>query len=64
MGAASITVLAAAGILRTTGSPAVNSARPALSDLAIACLALASCLIPPLTARSLGRHLSPRVPLR
>jgi len=64
MGAASITVLAAAQILRGPGSPAANSARPVLSGLAIAFWGLASALIPPLIARSVLRHLRPGRPLR
>lgn len=64
MGAAAITALAAASILRGTGSPAVSAVRPALSGLAATFWALASCLIPPLMARSVWRHVRPRAPLR
>jgi hypothetical protein len=61
MGPASITVLAAAQILRITGAPAVNAV---ITGLAVIFRALASCLIPPLIARSTWRHLHRNAPLR
>lgn len=45
MGAASISVLAAAHILGISGSPAVAAARPWITDTAIALWSLATCLI-------------------
>lgn len=64
MGPASITVLAAAQILRVTGAPAVNVVRAVITGLAVIFRALASCLIPPLIARSIWRHLHRNAPLR
>ena len=64
MGPASITVLAAAQILRVTGAPAVNAVRAVITGLAVIFRALASCLIPPLIARSAWRHLHRNAPLR
>jgi tellurite resistance protein TehA-like permease len=64
MGAASITVLAAAQILNGPGSPAVRAARPALAAAAITFWVLACGLIPPLIARGAWRHLYRREPLR
>ena len=64
MGQASITVLAAAQILRVTGAPAVNAVRAVITGLAVIFRALASCLIPPLIARSAWRHLHRNAPLR
>jgi len=64
MGPASITVLAAAQIRRITGAPAVNAVRAVITGLAVIFRALASCLIPPLIARSTWRHLQRNAPLR
>lgn len=63
MGAASITALAAAQILGINGSPAVHAARPLITGLAVIFWALATCLIPPLIARSAWRHLRRHAPL-
>lgn len=57
MGAASITVLAAAQILRIPGSTAAAT-RPALTALATGFWVLATVLIPPLLARGAWRHLA------
>ena len=67
VGPASITVLAAAQILRITGAPAVNAVRAVravITGLAVIFRALASCLIPPLIGRSAWRHLHRYAPLR
>jgi tellurite resistance protein TehA-like permease len=64
MGAASITVLAAALILHDTGSPAVRAVRPALTDAAVGFWILASSLIPLLLGRVAWRHLLRREPVR
>jgi tellurite resistance protein TehA-like permease len=63
MGAASITVLAAAQILNGPGSPAVRAARPMLAAAAVTFWVLASGLIPALVARGAWRHLYRREPL-
>jgi tellurite resistance protein TehA-like permease len=62
MGAASITVLAAAQILRVPGSAAA-AIRPALTALAVGFWLLASVLILPLVARGAWRHLLRGQPL-
>jgi tellurite resistance protein TehA-like permease len=64
MGAASITVLAAAEILHDTASPAVRAARPALTAAAVGFWILASSLIPLLLGRVAWRHLLRREPVR
>jgi tellurite resistance protein TehA-like permease len=64
MGAASITVLAAALILHDAGSPAVRAARPALTAAAVAFWILACSLIPVLVGRVAWRHLLRREPVR
>jgi tellurite resistance protein TehA-like permease len=64
MGAASITVLAAAQILHGPGSPAMRTARPALAVAAVVFWVLASVLILPLIARGAWRHLYRREPPR
>ena len=64
MGAASISVLAAAEILLGPGSGPVRAARPALTGLATGLWILATGLILPLVARSLWRHRPGRAPLR
>ncbi len=64
MGAASISVLAAAEILLGPGSAPVRAARPALTGLATGLWLLATGLILPLVARSLWRHRPGRAPLR
>jgi len=63
MGAASITVLAAAQILRIQGSAAAVAIRPALTALAIGFWAVATILILPLVARGAWRHLARGQPL-
>jgi tellurite resistance protein TehA-like permease len=63
MGAASITVLAAAQILHGPGSPAMRTARSALAVAAVVFWVLASVLILPLIARAAWRHLYRREPL-
>lgn len=57
MGAASITVLAAVQILHITGQPSAGASRAVMTGLAVTFWALATCLIPPLIARSTWRHL-------
>jgi len=64
MGAASITVLAAAQILGGPGSPALSAARTGLTAAAVAFWVLATGLIPLLAARSAWRHLFRKQPLR
>ena len=64
MGAASITVLAAALILQDTEPPAVRGARPALTAAAVGFWILASSLIPVLLGRVAWRHLLRREPMR
>ncbi len=64
MGAASITVLAAAQILGGPRSPALSAARTGLTAAAVAFWVLATGLIPLLAARSAWRHLFRRQPLR
>jgi hypothetical protein len=58
MGAASIAVVAAAGILRVPGAPA----RAAITGLAVALWSIATVLIPPLAMATAARYL--RRPLR
>jgi tellurite resistance protein TehA-like permease len=53
MGAASIAVVAAAGILRIPGAPA----RPAITGLAVALWSIATVLIPPLATATAARYL-------
>ena len=64
MGGASITVLAAALILRDTGSPAVREAQPALTAAGIGFWILAGSLVPLLAGRVAWRHLLRREPVR
>ncbi len=64
MGAASITVLAAAEILHISGALLSGRGRAVITGLAVTFWALASCLIPPLAARGAWRHLRARAPLR
>jgi tellurite resistance protein TehA-like permease len=64
MGAASITVLAAAEILHDIPSPAVRAARPALTAAAVGFWILASSLIPLLLGRVAWRHLLRHEPVR
>jgi tellurite resistance protein TehA-like permease len=64
MGAASITVLAAALILHDAGSPAVRAARTALTGAAVGFWILACSLIPLLLGRVAWRHLLRREPVR
>jgi hypothetical protein len=61
MGAASIAVVAAAGILRIPGAPAA-AARAAITGLAVALWSLATVLIPLLAAATAARYL--RRPVR
>jgi hypothetical protein len=58
MGAASIAVVAAAGILRIPGAPA----RAAITGLAVALWSIATVLIPPLATATAARYL--RRPVR
>jgi tellurite resistance protein TehA-like permease len=60
MGAASITVLAAAQILRITGPAVLAAFRPALTGLALAFWSLATTLIPVLTVAGAVRWLRGR----
>jgi tellurite resistance protein TehA-like permease len=64
MGAASVTVLAAAQILRSPGPAALGPVRPVLTAAAVVFWAIASGLIPLLIARGAWRHLYRREPLR
>jgi hypothetical protein len=63
MGGASITVLAAAQILRGLGLAALGAARPVFTTAAVIFWAMASGLIPLLIARGVWRHLCRREPL-
>ncbi len=63
MGAASITVLAAAQILHAVGVSVLSAARPAVTDIALAFWAVATALIPVLVVTGAARRLrghSPR----
>jgi tellurite resistance protein TehA-like permease len=60
MGAASIAVVAAAGILRIPGGPA-PAARAAITGLAVALWSIATVLILPLAAATAARYLRPPV---
>ena len=62
MGAASVSVLAAAGILRA-GLPRSGTAAPLLTGTAVALWIVASALIVPLAGRSAWRHLRAGAPL-
>jgi tellurite resistance protein TehA-like permease len=55
MGAAAISVFAAARILRLAGSAAVAAGRPLITGVAIADWVVATCLVPVLTAMTLAR---------
>jgi tellurite resistance protein TehA-like permease len=57
MGAASITVLAAAQVLHITGSAVLAASRPALTDLALAYWSIATALVPALTVIGIARWL-------
>ncbi len=64
MGAASISVLAAAQILRSPAAASLGApGRRLVTGLAAGLWALATCLVPPLTVRSAWRHLHARVPV-
>jgi tellurite resistance protein TehA-like permease len=62
MGAASISVFAAARILHIPGAPAVTAARSVLTGVAVALWAVASALIPVLATATAARFL--RAPVR
>ncbi len=64
MGAASITVLAAARILISGTVQAMPGGRAVCTGLAVAFWLAATCLIPPLACRSAWRHLRWHAPLR
>ncbi len=57
MGAASITVLAAAQVLHITGVAVLSAPRPAVTDIALAYWAVATALIPVLTVIGAARRL-------
>lgn len=63
MGAASITVLAAAQTVRLTGYPEAAAARTIITGPAVAFGAIATGLILPLAARSAWRYVCARAPL-
>jgi tellurite resistance protein TehA-like permease len=60
MGAASITVLAAAQVLHITGPTVLAASRPALTDLALAYWSVATALVPALTVIGIVRWLRGR----
>jgi tellurite resistance protein TehA-like permease len=60
MGAASISVLAAAHILRIVGAPAVAAGRPGITATAIVLWVVATCLIPVLAAATAASWLRSR----
>lgn len=64
MGAASITAVAAAGILAIPGAPAVAAGRAVITGLAVAFWSFATLLIPPLAAATAARYLRRPVRLR
>jgi tellurite resistance protein TehA-like permease len=57
MGAASISVLAATEALRVPGVPSVQALRAVVAGTAVMLWGVATCLLVPLLARSLWRHL-------
>jgi tellurite resistance protein TehA-like permease len=64
MGAASLAVLGAAGILSLRAPAALAMGRPVITGIAVALWILATGLIPVLLGRAAWRHLRWRVPLR
>ncbi|HEY6295120.1 MAG TPA: tellurite resistance/C4-dicarboxylate transporter family protein [Streptosporangiaceae bacterium] len=62
MGAASITILAAAQILHITGPAVLSAARPAVTDIALAFWAVATGLIPVLAVIGAARRLRGHAP--
>lgn len=64
MGAASITVLAGAGILDMSDTPIIDSMHDLVTGLTVMCWALATWLIPALAGALWWRHVAHHIPLR